>query len=167
MECVATSRVEWSDLLYANLHRMATHTYTHTCACMHAHAQKQRKGLSSCQMNEKDTAATLHNTKSFFLLCACWRLHTAGVCTSGFSWSAPPPATMLPVNPSLFIIRRDTPTRGRCIILRYFASKSNADAGSFPSLHLKAPGVWADARPCSGSAGRPASQPAGLVPHPH
>lgn len=96
-----------------------------------------------------------HYTKSFFLLCACWRLHKAGVCTSGFSWSAPPPTTMLPVNPSLFIIRCDTPTRGRCII---FYDISNPDAGSFPSLHLKAPGVWADARPCSGSAGRPADR---------
>lgn len=133
------------------------HKYTRACACVHTHKTNVRT-CPLAQTNEKDTATTQRNTKSRFLLCACRRLHTAGVRTSGFSWSAPPPTTMLPVNPSLLIKRRDTPTRGRRTICDISHQNQILTPVPDTSLHLEARGVWGDARPCRGSTGRPAGR---------
>lgn len=101
---------------------------------------------------EGDHCNTTENASPF----VCTR---QGVCTSGFSRSAPPPTTMLPVIPSFFKTQRDTPTRRRAQFYRVL--RQNPDAGAFPSLFSEAPGVWADTA-LEGAA--PAGQP--LAPHP-
>lgn len=136
----------------------------HSCARMHAHAQKQRKGLSSCQMNEKDTATTQRNTQ-FLSFC----VHTTGVCTSGFSWSAPPPTTMLPVNPRRFITRCDTPTRRRAHFT-IFCIKIKSRRRSFSSLHLQprcGPGRCTPLQGQRRPAGWPAARSASLLTYNH